>query len=159
VKSRCAFCLCKGGIRMKQNIFIDNFSKMTTNSKNKNFNEKENIEMKRLNLYESRMFGRICYGFGRDENGYVYIKKDEANVVRMIYDMAINGYSLQNIQAELLNQGIKSPSGKDKWTRDVIDKTINNKKNVPHIIEFDDYFIARGEKELRCRNDRSEGVV
>ena len=26
---------------MKQNIFIDNFSKMTTNSKNKNFNEKE----------------------------------------------------------------------------------------------------------------------
>ncbi len=149
---------------MKQNILNDNFSKgadkmMTTNSTIKNYNEKENVEMKRLNLYESRLFGRICYGFGRDEDGYVYIKENEADVVRMIYDMAINGHSLQAIQTELYNRRIKSPSGKDKWTRDVIDKTINNKKYVPHIIEFDDYFIARGEKELRCRNDRSEGIV
>lgn len=149
---------------MKQNILNDNFSKgadkmMTTNSTIKNYNEKENVEMKRLNLYESRLFGRICYGFGRDEDGYVYIKENEADVVRMIYDMAINGHSLQAIQTELYNRGIKSPSGKDTWTRDVIDKTINNKKYVPHIIEFDDYFIARGEKELRCRNDRSEGIV
>ena len=149
---------------MKQNKLIDNFSKgadkmMTTNSTIENYNEKENVEMKRLNLYESRLFGRICYGFGRDEDGYVYIKENEADVVRMIYDMAINGHSLQDIQAELFSRGIKSPSGKDRWTRDVIDKTINNKKYVPHIIEFDDYFIARGEKELRCRNDRSEGIV
>ena len=147
---------------MKQNTLNDNFSKgadkmMTTNSTIKNYNEKENVEMKKLNLYESRLFGRICYGFGRDEDGYVYIK--EADVVRMIYDMAINGHSLQAIQTELYNRGIKSPSCKDTWTRDVIDKTINNKKYVPHIIEFDDYFIARGEKELRCRNDRSEGIV
>ena len=42
--------------------------------------------------------------------------------------MAISNCSLQDIQAELLNQGIKSPSGKEKWTRDVIDKTINNKR-------------------------------
>ena len=40
---------------------------MRTNLTIKNFNEKEEAEMKRLNLYESRMFGRICYGFGRDE--------------------------------------------------------------------------------------------
>jgi len=132
---------------------------MTTNSITKNYNEKENTEMKRLNLYESRLFGRVCYGFGRDEDGYVYVKEEEANVVRKIFEMAINGNSLQAIQVELFNRGIKSPSGKDKWTRDVIDKTINNKKYVPHIIEFDDYFIARGEKELRCRNDRSEGIV
>ncbi len=132
---------------------------MKINSTIKNYNEKENTEMKRLNLYESRLFGRICYGFGRDEDGFVYIKEDEANVVRKIFEMAINGNSLQAIQVELFNRGIKSPSGKDKWTRDVIDKTINNKKYVPHIIEFDDYFIARGEKELRCRNDRSEGIV
>ena len=149
---------------MKQNILNDNLSKgadkmMTTNSTIKNYNEKENVEMKRLNLYESRLFGRICYGFGRDEDGYVYIKENEADVVRMIYDMVINGHSLQAIQTELYSRGIKSPSGKDTWTRDVIDKTINNKKYVPHIIEFDDYFIARGEKELRCRNDRSEGIV
>ena len=148
---------------MKQNIIKKNFNKgvdkMKTNLTIKNYNEKENEEMKKLNLYESRLFGRICYGFGRDEDGFVYIKEDEANVVRKIFKMAIDGNSLQAIQVELFNRGIKSPSGKDKWTRDVIDKTINNKKYVPHIIGFDDYFIARGEKELRCRNDRSEGIV
>ena len=148
---------------MRKKILKNNFNKgddkMKINSKIKNYNEKENTEMKRLNLYESRLFGRVCYGFGRDKDGYVYVKEDEAEVIRMIYSMAINGHSLQDIQTELFSRGIKSPSGKDRWTRDVIDKTINNKKYVPHIIEFDDYFMARGEKELRCRNDRSEGVV
>ena len=33
--------------------------------------------MKKLNLYESRLFGRICYGFGRDEDGYVYINGEK----------------------------------------------------------------------------------
>ena len=111
--------------------------------------------MKKLDLYESRLFGRICYGFGRDEDGYVYIKEDEADVVRMIYDMAINGHSLQNIQEELCNLGIKSPSGKDKWTRDVIDKTINNKKYLAYIISFENFVEASIEKESRCRYVRS----
>lgn len=128
---------------------------MEQNVIKKFFDKEEDIEMKRLNLFESRLFGRICYGFGRDEEGYVFVKEEEANVVRMIFDLTINGQSLQNIQDELFNRGIKSPSGKDTWTRDVIDKTINNQKYVPHIIEFDNYFMARGEKELRCRYIRS----
>ena len=96
-----------------------------------NIKPREVERMTKFDLYESRLFGKICYGFGRDEKGYVYIKEDEADVVRMIYNMAINGHSLQNIQTELFNRGIKSPSGRDKWTRDVIDKTINNKKYLP----------------------------
>ena len=117
--------------------------------------EREENEMIKLDLIQSRRFGRICYGFGRDENGLVYVKEEESNTVKMIFSMAINGHSLQDIQSELFNKGIKSPSGKDKWTRDVIDKTINNKKYVPFIISFEDYFMARGEKELRCRYDRN----
>ena len=116
-----------------------------------NIKLKEENKMMKLDLYESRLLGRVCYGFGRDENGYVYIKEDEADVVRMIYDMAINGYSLQNIQLELQNRGIKSPSGRDKWTRDVIDKTINNKKYLSYIISFKDFVNASAEKESRCR--------
>ncbi len=144
---------------MKQNTLKDNFSKgadkMTTNSTIKNYNEKENTEMKRLNLYESRMFGRICYGFGRDEEGFVYIKDNEAEVVRMIYNMAIDGHSLQNIQTELFSRGIKSPSGKDRWTRDVIDKTINNNKYLTYIISLENFIEASIEKESRCRYIRS----
>ena len=126
---------------------------MNQNNKNERREMEEN-KMIKLDLIQSRRFGRICYGFGRDENGIVYVKDEDSKTVKMIFSMAINGNSLQDIQSELFNQGIKSPSGKDKWTRDVIDKTINNKKYVPFIISFEDYFMARGEKELRCRYDR-----
>ena len=128
---------------------------MISNSKIKNYNEEESTKLKKLNIYESKFFGRICYGFGRDEDGFVYIKEDEADVVRMIYDMAINGNSLQKIQAELFNRGIKSPSGKDKWTRDVIDKTINNEKYLTYIISLENFVDASIEKESRCRYVRS----
>ncbi len=130
---------------------------MTTN-RNKNENNIKLMEenrMLKLDMYTSKFFGRICYGFGRDENGFVYIKENEADVVRMIYDMAINGNSLQKIQAELFNQGIKSPSGKDKWTRDVIDKTINNEKYLTYIISLENFVDASIEKESRCRYARS----
>lgn len=144
---------------MKQNIIKKDFNKgvdkMKTNLTIKNYNEKENEEVKKLNLYESRLFGRICYGFGRDEDGFVYIKEDEANVVRKIFEMAINGNSLQEIQVELFNRGIKSPSGKDKWTRDVIDKTINNSKYLDYIIPIEKFIEASIEKESRCRYIRS----
>ena len=116
-----------------------------------NIKSMEVEKMTKFDLYESRLFGKICYGFGRDEKGYVYIKEDEADVVRMIYNMAISGHSLQNIQTELFNRGIKSPSGRDKWTRDVIDKTINNKKYLAYIISFKDFVEASIEKESRCR--------
>ena len=128
--------------------------KNATNNR-KNFEIKEESKMLKLDLYTSKFFGRICYGFGRDENGFVYIKDDEADIVRMIYDMAINGNSLQKIQAELFNRGIKSPSGKDKWTRDVIDKTINNEKYLTYIISLENFVDASIEKESRCRYVRS----
>jgi len=128
---------------------------MISNLKIKKYNEEENTKMKKLNMYESKYFGRICYGFGRDEKGFVYIKEDEADVVRIIYDMAINGNSLQKIQAELFNRGIKSPSGKDKWTRDVIDKTINNEKYLTYIVSFENFVNASIKKESRCRYVRS----
>ena len=35
----------------------------------KNIKLKEEDKMMKLDLYESRLFGRICYGFGRDEDG------------------------------------------------------------------------------------------
>lgn len=128
--------------------------KNATNNR-KNFEIKEESKMLKLDLYTSKFFGRICYGFGRDENGFVYIKDDEADIVRMIYNMAINGNSLQKIQAELFNRGIKSPSGKDKWTRDVIDKTINNEKYLTYIISLENFVDASIEKESRCRYVRS----
>lgn len=72
-------------------------------------NEMEESKMTKLGLYESRTFGRISYGFVRDDKGMVYIKEDEAQIIRWMYKMCIQGLSLLQIQAELIRMGINSP--------------------------------------------------
>ena len=92
-------------------------------------NEREENKMTKLGLYESRTFGRISYGFVRDDKGMVYIKEDEAKIIRWMYKMCIQGLSLLQIQAELIRMGINSPTGKVEWSVVTISKTIDNKNN------------------------------
>ena len=101
-------------------------------------NEMEVTKMKKLGLYESRTFGRISYGFVRDDKGMVYIKEDEAEIIRWMYKMCIQGLSLLQIQAELIRMGINSPTGKEEWSVVTISKTIDNKNNC-YIVSDEDY--------------------
>ena len=41
----------------------------------------------KLSLIESRLFGRICYGFKRDKYGFVEIVPEQAEVVKTIFRM------------------------------------------------------------------------
>ena len=41
----------------------------------------------KLSLIESRLFGRICYGFKRDKYGFVEIVPEQAEVVKTIFKM------------------------------------------------------------------------
>jgi hypothetical protein len=124
------------------NEMIENLSK-----------EMEDNKMTKLGLYESRTFGRISYGFVRDDKGMVYIKEDEAEIIRWMYKMCIKGLSLLQIQAELIRMGINSPTGKEEWSVVTISKTIDNKNNC-YIVSDEDYRIAIKEKMFRARNDR-----
>ncbi len=116
-------------------------------------NEMEENKMTKLGLYESRTFGRISYGFVRDDKGMVYIKEDEAEIIRWMYKMCIQGLSLLQIQAELIRLGINSPTGKEEWSVVTISKTIDNKNNC-YIVSDEDYRTAIKEKMYRARNDR-----
>jgi DNA invertase Pin-like site-specific DNA recombinase len=46
-------------------------------------------------------FSTYPYGYGTDENGVIKIEETEAKVVRMIFDMAIQGATLYNIAGHL----------------------------------------------------------
>ena len=80
----------------------------------------------KLSLIESRLFGRICYGFKRDKYGFVEIVPEQAEVVKTIFRMYREENSLEDIQKYLLSRSISSPSGKVKWSRDVLNKLLNN---------------------------------
>ena len=64
----------------------------------------------KLSLIESRLFGRICYGFNRDKYEFVEIVPEQAKVVETIFRMYRERNSLEDIQKYLLSCRISSPS-------------------------------------------------
>lgn len=106
----------------------------------------------KLSLIESRLFGRICYGFRRDELELVEIVPGEASVVKNIFDLYRSGNSLESIQSYLFEHKILSPSGNEKWSRDVINKILNNGKYTKGIVDFEEFCDVHFMKKANCRN-------
>ena len=113
----------------------------------------------KLSLVESRLFGRICYGYRRDKQGFVEIVPEEAEVVRTIFRLYGAGNSLDAIQGYLFTQGIPSPSGKVQWSRDVLNKLLNKGKYTNGIIKFEEYCEVYFLKGENCRNSNQAKVV
>lgn len=113
----------------------------------------------KLSLLESRLFGRICYGYRRDKQGLVEIVPEEAEVVRTVFSLYKAGNSLETIQGYLFSQGIPSPSGKAQWSRDVLNKLLNNGKYTKGIIKFEEYCDVYFLKGENCRNPNQAKVV
>lgn len=66
----------------------------------------------KLSYIESKIFGKVCYGFRRNNDGIVETISDKAAVVAKIFSLYLNGNSLKDIQQYLFETQIPSPSGK-----------------------------------------------
>lgn len=106
----------------------------------------------KLSLLESKIFGKVCYGFRRDENKRVETVPQEAEIVQEIFALCLAGNSLEKIQSHLCKQGVPSPSGKAVWSRDVLNKLLNNYKYTFGIIDHVTYCAVEEMKSSRCRN-------
>mgnify|MGYP000849572350 FL=1 len=76
----------------------------------------------------SKLYNRKCYGYVHDKEGNLIIKDDEAKNVTKIFEMYIHGKSVIGIVTELEHLGVKSPTGKDKWSKRTIDVMLSNEK-------------------------------
>ncbi len=106
----------------------------------------------KLSYFESKIFGKVCYGFMRNKEGIVETVPDEAQVVKKIFSLYLEGNSLENIQSYLFDHQITSPSGKNKWSRDVLNKLLNNVKYTFGIVDFDTFDAVENTKANNCRN-------
>lgn len=106
----------------------------------------------KLSPLESKIFGKVCYGFRRDENKRIEIVPQEAGIVQEIFALCLAGNSLEKIQEHLRKQGIPSPSGRTVWSRDVLNKLLNNYKYTFGIIDHATYCAVEEMKANRCRN-------
>lgn len=82
----------------------------------------------------SKFYNRKCYGYHHDSDGNIIIDEYESSIVRRIFDLYINGYSLLAITRELKNQNIKSPTGKDNWSKGTIDTILSNEKYIGNVM-------------------------
>jgi len=66
--------------------------------------------------------------FDGKRNGHLIIDQEQAEIVRLIFSLYLNGHSVISIIRELANQGISSPKGNEKWSKRSIETILNNEK-------------------------------
>lgn len=86
----------------------------------------------------SSLYRRKCYGYRSDGDGLVLVP-EEAENVRLIFDLYLKGYSIVKILNELEKRGIKSPTGKDRWCKRSIDTMLSNEKYIGDVMILKTY--------------------
>lgn len=84
----------------------------------------------------SKLYDRKCYGYTNDIDGKLIIVEDEAKIVRLIFDWYLQGDSIGVIIKKLKQQGIKTPTGKEDWSKRTIDTMLSNDKYAGNVILF-----------------------
>ncbi len=91
----------------------------------------ENIKMGREFKYKN---GECCYnmgkvfGFNQDSDGIVTINKEQAVVVKHMYEGYLNGMSIGGIIKDLQERKIPSPTGKEKWSPGTVERILSSEK-------------------------------
>lgn len=69
-------------------------------------------------------------GYKRGDNGKPEIVPEEAEIVRMIYNLFLDGYSMRNIKTVLESNGFLTATGKKTWNESLISSILKNEKYV-----------------------------
>lgn len=117
---------------------------------------------------ESELYTRKCYGYNKSETGELVINEKQAIVVRRIFDVYLSGYSVDRIMKELASESIKSPKGKDKWSKRTIQNILTNEKYIGNVMLGKTYTgefpnnkqkVNRGEQEQFIIQDAHEPII
>ena len=76
----------------------------------------------------------VCYGYELDGNGNLVINEAQAVIVKEIFVRRAAGQSLAKISEWLYEAGVKSPTGKDRWSRETLNKLLHNEKYTGDVL-------------------------
>lgn len=120
-----------------------------------------------FNSGNSKIAQRKCYGYTND-NGDLVVSSKQACIVKEIYKMYLEGLSLSSIVKMLYQKGVKSPTGKERWTVSAIDKILSNEKYVGNVLLQKTYVSDvlkhsqiknNGEKAKYLYENSHEGII
>ncbi|PYG87233.1 DNA invertase Pin-like site-specific DNA recombinase [Ruminiclostridium sufflavum DSM 19573] len=78
-------------------------------------------------------------GYTKAENGKLVIVEEEAEIVRLIYDLFLKGYGCRKIKSYLKKNGVKTVTGKAEWSTSTIDRILSNEKYVGTVLSQKSY--------------------
>lgn len=136
-----------------------------------NRSRRENIRwgiMQAVKSGNKKMFNRKCYGYIHDANGELVIQEEEAEVVKLIFDLYGSGYSIVGIIKELKARQIKSPTGREEWSKRTLENILENEKYIGDAILMKTYnegfpvskrMTNRGEKDLFKIENNNPAII
>lgn len=104
----------------------------------------------------SKLFNRRCYGYYNASEGNIFINEKEAEVVRKIFDLYLNGHSILCIIRELQKEGIPSPTGKKSWPKRTIDTMLSNEKYIGDVMVGKTYTLDFPDNKHRINKDEQK---
>ena len=82
----------------------------------------------------SKLYTRKCYGYLNDKDGELVIFDDQAKIVKMVFEWYLQGKSIIGIVKDLERRGVKSPTGKDTWSKRTVDTMLSNEKYAGNVM-------------------------
>lgn len=91
-------------------------------------------------------------GYTKGPDGVLQIVPEEAEIVRKIFDLYIQGNGVRKIKRYLEEHGIKTVTGKSEWSTSTIDRMLSNEKYVGEVrmqkTFTADFLTGRREKDI-----------
>ena len=73
-------------------------------------------------------------GYTKDTNGLLVIVPEEAEIVRTIFELYLQGYGCRKIKRWLEERGIKTVTGKTEWSTSTIDRMLSSEKYIGDVL-------------------------
>ena len=103
----------------------------------------------------SGLYSRACYGYKKDKHGMLIIDEEQAKVVRAIFDWYLEGLSVCGIIERLKSRGVKSPKGKDSWSKRAVESTLTRRKYTGDVAIAD----SGGSDRQYLYSDHHSGII
>ena len=107
----------------------------------------------------SPIYSRPCYGYRKNDDGILSICEEEAKNVRLIFALYLEGHSIVSIKKELESRQIKSPTGKDLWSKRTIENILSNEKYTGNVIIYKTYCASYPNKKRVVNKGQHERLV
>ena len=73
-------------------------------------------------------------GYTKGPDGILQVVPEEAEVVRKIFDLYVQGNGVRKIKRYLEEHGIKTATGKSKWSTSTLDRMLSNEKYIGEVL-------------------------